>query len=401
MLDEQVRRLLDKGPDKDELLRAKTAFRAGFVRGIERIGGFGGKADALAECAVFTGDPGCFRTSLVTIASTRACDLKAVGRTWLGKGDHTLVVTPGERVALAEEPALQPTPLNPPSVDPTYRALPGVVDRSAGPPRTTAFPQLKFPALQRATLKNGTRLILAERHDVPVVQFRCQFPGGFSADQGRKSGTANFTMGMLDEGAGDYDALGFADAADPLGATLSAGASLDGSNASRSALKENVAPSLALYADMLRRPRFEQQEIARIKASWIAGIRQEKAQPNAAAMPVLPPLLYGAGHPYAIPWARPHRRRPGAEPCAAGAGRGRLPSAWGAATPGGVIANSAICGTIRVLSACGPPPCASRSRCSCSPVSLPAPGCRWRRRARPCACCRPGRRQPAARSAAR
>ncbi|MBD7924106.1 M16 family metallopeptidase [Xanthomonas bonasiae] len=303
VIDEELRKLLDKGPDKDELLRAKTAFRAGFVRGIERIGGFGGKADALAECTVFTGDPGCFRTSLATIESTRARDLKAVGRKWLGKGDHTLVVEPGERVALAEEPAVQPASLNPPPVDPKYRALPSVVDRSAGPPKTTQFPQLKFPALQRATLKNGTRLILAERHDVPVVQFSYEFPGGFSADQGRKSGTANFTMGMLDEGAGSYDSLGFADAADTLGATLSAGASLDGSNAYLSALKENLAPSLALYADMLRRPRFEQKEIERIKASWIAGIRQEKAQPNAVAMRVLPPLLYGAGHPYAIPFS--------------------------------------------------------------------------------------------------
>jgi len=303
VIDEELRKLLDKGPDKDELLRAKTAFRAGFVRGIERIGGFGGKADALAECTVFTGDPGCFRTSLATIESTRARDLKAVGRKWLGKGDHTLVVEPGERVALAEEPAVQPAPLNPPPVDPKYRALPSVVDRSAGPPKTTQFPQLKFPALQRATLKNGTRLILAERHDVPVVQFSYEFPGGFSADQGRKSGTANFTMGMLDEGAGTYDSLGFADAADTLGATLSAGASLDGSSAYLSALKENLAPSLALYADMLRRPRFEQKEIERIKASWIAGIRQEKAQPNAVAMRVLPPLLYGAGHPYAIPFS--------------------------------------------------------------------------------------------------
>ncbi|MBN6110994.1 M16 family metallopeptidase [Xanthomonas bonasiae] len=303
VIDEELRKLLDKGPDKDELLRAKTAFRAGFVRGIERIGGFGGKADALAECTVFTGDPGCFRTSLATIESTRARDLKAVGRKWLGKGDHTLVVEPGERVALAEEPAVQPAPLNPPPVDLKYRVLPSVVDRSAGPPKTTQFPQLKFPALQRATLKNGTRLILAERHDVPVVQFSYEFPGGFSADQGRKSGTANFTMGMLDEGAGSYDSLGFADAADTLGATLSAGASLDGSNAYLSALKENLAPSLALYADMLRRPRFEQKEIERIKASWIAGIRQEKAQPNAVAMRVLPPLLYGAGHPYAIPFS--------------------------------------------------------------------------------------------------
>ncbi|MET0549474.1 MAG: pitrilysin family protein [Xanthomonas sp.] len=303
VIDEEVRRLLDKGPDKAELARAKTAFRAGFIRGVERIGGFGGKADVLAECAVYTGDPGCFRTSLATIASTRPRDLTAVGRKWLGKGDYTLLVQPGERVALAEEPTVQPAPLNPPPVDPKYRTLPSVVDRSAGPPRTTQFPQLKFPALQRATLKNGSTVILAERHDVPVVQFSYEFQGGYSADQGRKPGTASFAMGMLDEGAGDRDALAFADAADDLGATLSAGASLDGSNAYLSALKENLAPSLALYADMLRRPRFASDEIERIRASWIAGIRQEKVQPNGVAMRVLPPLLYGAGHPYAIPFS--------------------------------------------------------------------------------------------------
>lgn len=302
-IDEEVRRLLDKGPDKAELARAKTAFRAGFIRGVERIGGFGGKADVLAECAVYTGDPGCFRTSLATIASTRPRELTAVGRKWLGKGDYTLLVQPGERVALAEEPTVQPAPLNPPPADPKYRTLPSVVDRSAGPPKTTQFPQLKFPALQRATLKNGSTVILAERHDVPVVQFSYEFKGGYSADQGRKPGTASFAMGMLDEGAGDRDALAFADAADALGATLAAGASLDGSNAYLSALKENLAPSLALYADMLQRPRFTPDEIERIRASWIAGIRQEKAQPNGVAMRVLPPLLYGAGHPYAIPFS--------------------------------------------------------------------------------------------------
>ena len=62
-MDEELQRLLREGPTAAELEQAKTVFRAGFVRGIERIGGFGGKADALAECAVYTGDPGCFRAS--------------------------------------------------------------------------------------------------------------------------------------------------------------------------------------------------------------------------------------------------------------------------------------------------------------------------------------------------
>ena len=302
IIDEEVRRLIQDGPTKAELERGKTAFRAGFIRGIERIGGFGGKADALAECTVYEGDPGCFRRSLKVINDASADDVKAIAAKWLGPGDHTLVVEPGARVALTELPSETPKPFTVPAVDPTFSTLPGQIDRSTGVPQTKTFPELKFPQLHRATLKNGTQVILAERHDIPVVQFSYEFPGGFTADQGRKSGTANFTMDLMGEGAGERGALAFADAADMLGASLGASATLDSASVYLSSLKENLAPSLALYADMLRKPRFEQGEIDRVKATWIAGIHQEKANPNAVAMRVLPPLLYGAGHPYAIPF---------------------------------------------------------------------------------------------------
>ncbi|QZN82869.1 insulinase family protein [Stenotrophomonas sp. DR822] len=302
IIDEEIERLLKEGPTAEELARAKTGSRAAFIRGIERIGGFGGKADALAECTVYTGDPGCFRTSLANIDKATAADLKRLGAQWLDKGSHTLVVEPGERVALKEDPTQAPKPFTVPAVDSRYSTLPEQVDRKAGVPQTREFPQLKFPALQRATLKNGTQVVLAERHEIPVVQFSYQFPGGFTADQGRKPGTANFTMNLMTEGAGKLGSLAFADAADALGASLDAGAGLDSVTVDMSALKENLVPSLALYRDLLREPRFEQSEIDRVKATWIAGIQQEKVNPNAVAMRVLPPLLYGKGHPYAIPF---------------------------------------------------------------------------------------------------
>jgi len=302
VIDEELQRLLKDGPSVAEVTQARTMFKAGFVRGVERIGGFGGKADVLAECAVFTGDAGCFRDSLETLNKATAQSIRAAGDRWLSKGSHTLVVTPGPRVARAEDPAVTPAPLTLPAVDPKYTTTPGV-DRKTGLPKTDSYPELVFPELQRAKLKNGSTVVLAERHDIPVVQVSYEFDGGYSADVGHKLGTSSFAMGMLDEGAGDLDSLAFGNRAESLGANLSAGASLDGSNAYLSALKENLDPSLALYAQMLRHPRFEQKEIDRIKASWIAGIGQEKAQPNGAALRVLPPLLYGAGHPYAIPFS--------------------------------------------------------------------------------------------------
>jgi zinc protease len=110
-------------------------------------------------------------------------------------------------------------------------------------------------------------------------------------------------MGMLDEGAGDLDALAFADRAEALGANLGAGAGLDGSSAYLSALKQNLEPSVALYADMLRKPRFEQAEIDRVKASGSPASSRKRRARTARPMRVLPPLLYGAGHPYAIPFS--------------------------------------------------------------------------------------------------
>jgi predicted Zn-dependent peptidase len=300
---EELQRLLKDGPTADELERAKTTFRAGFVRGIERIGGFGGKADALASCTIYTGNPGCFRDTISTIDNATGAELVAVANKWLKGHSHTFVVEPGKRTALAEDPAVKPAPMTLPKVDAKFKTLATDVDRSKGVPAVTSFPDLKFPALQRATLANGTQVVLAERHDVPVVQVSYEFGGGYASDAKDRLGAASFAMGMLDEGEGDLDALGFANRAQALGARLGASADIDGSGAYVSALKEKLDPSLQLFADMLRKPNFAQADIDRVKATWIAGIAQEKARPNGAATRVLPPLLYGAGHPYAIPFS--------------------------------------------------------------------------------------------------
>ena len=302
IIDEELQKLLRDGPTAEQLARAKTSYRAGFIHGIERIGGFGGKADVLAACEIYTGDPGCYRDSLRNVADATAEDVRAAAQKWLVKPSHTFVVVPGDRTPLTEAAAVKPAPFTLPAVDAKFTTTSSDIDRSTGVPAVASYPTLKFPALQHATLKNGSQLILAERHDIPVVNLGYTFDGGYAADRGGKLGTAAFTMGMLDEGAGELGALDFASREQALGAEISAHADLDGASASLSALKENLDPSLDLFADMLRQPRFDQAEIDRVRAQWIAGIAQEKARPNSAALRVLPPLLYGSEHPYGIPF---------------------------------------------------------------------------------------------------
>jgi predicted Zn-dependent peptidase len=281
-IDEEIARLVEDGPTAAEIGRAQTAVRAGFVRGIERIGGFGGKADALAECQVYAGDPGCFRASLATIAAATPAQVRDVLARWLERGDHTLTILPYPDFAPAAADA---------------------VDRKAGPPKVDRFPDLSFPPLQRATLKNGVSIVLAERHETPVVQLQYLFDAGYSADGPDGMGTAGFTMGMLDEGAGKYEVLAFKARAEELGAQLGAGSGVDYSDASLSALTDRLDESLALFSDLVRRPRFEAADIERVRKQWLAAIAQEKTSPQGIALRLMPPLLFGTGHPYAMPFS--------------------------------------------------------------------------------------------------
>jgi zinc protease len=303
IIDEELTRLLKDGPTAAELAQAVTTRRAAFVRQSERIGGFSGKAQRLAECAVYAKDPGCFRQTLRTWSEATPANVRATGERWLARASHTLVVTPGERTVIPEEPAVTPAPFTPPAPEPRFTTTATDVDRKSGVPKTATFPELTFPAFTRATLPNGTTVVLAERRGIPMVQVQYLFKGGYATDVPAKQGLASFTMSMLEEGAGDLDALAFADRAESLGAALDAGASLDGATGTLSALKEQLEPSLALFADMLRRPRFDPQELERVRSTWIARINQEKAEPFGLALRVLPPLLYGAGHPYALPFS--------------------------------------------------------------------------------------------------
>ncbi|HWR96507.1 MAG TPA: pitrilysin family protein [Arenimonas sp.] len=304
IIDEELQKLLKDGPTAEELEQAKVVTKAGFIRQIERIGGFGGKADVLASCTIYLNDPGCFRKSLAAVEKATPASVKAAGNKWLKNGSLFAIVEPGERKPLAEEPSVARSAM--PAVaaaNPKYKTVPSAVDRKLGVPKTESFPELTVPAFERATLSNGLKVVLAARPGVPVVQMNMLFDGGFSSDQGKKLGTASFATNMLTQGAGEYDALAFAAKQERLGANIGSGAGIDGASASLSAIKEKLDPSVALFAEMLIKPRFDAKDIERVRAQWLATIKQEKIRPDAASTRILPTLMYGKDHPYAIPFS--------------------------------------------------------------------------------------------------
>jgi len=276
---EELARFIAEGPTERELERVRTQYRAGFLRGLERIGGFGGKSGVLAQSTVYGGSPGAWKQELADVDGATTEDLQQVAKRWLGPGAFVLSVQP--------EGQLQ--------------ADAGGIDRSNGPPAPAAFPDVRFPAFTRRTLDNGLEVVLSPRPNQPLVEMSLQIDAGYAADQFARPGTSAMTMAMLDEGTEKRSALEISEALALQGASLGANSGLDTSSVQLSALAENLEPSLDIYADVILDPVFPQAELERLRKNTIARIQQEKTRPNSMALRVLPRLLYGEGHPYAQP----------------------------------------------------------------------------------------------------
>jgi zinc protease len=277
-MEEELVRFLEEGPTERELERVRVQARSGFIRGMERIGGFGGKSDILAENQVYAGDPLAYRSSFDRLAAATPEVVRDAARRWLSDGDYVLRVLPFEDRATAG----------------------GGADRTSLP-FPDSFPEARFPEFERGRLSNGLELVVATRRDVPVVNFNLLLDAGYAADQFGRPGTASLAMSMLDEGTESRDALEISDELSMLGASIGAGSSLDVSSVTLSSLTENLDASLDLYADIILRPSFPENEFERLRRQQLASIQREKSRPVSMGLRVLPRLLYGEGHAYDLP----------------------------------------------------------------------------------------------------
>ena len=277
-LGEELERLLEEGIDEKELRRVKTQHVARFVRGAERIGGFGGKSDILAQYQVYTSQPDFYKTQLERVQNATTEDLEKAARKWLTDGVFVLEVHPFPELSASEEGA----------------------NRSELP-EVDSPPDAVFPTAQRETLGNGMEVILVQRDAIPVVNFQLMLDAGYAADQFAKPGTANLAMAMLDEGTTSRNALEISEDLAMLGASVGAGSNLDASFVSLSALKSELDASLDLYADVILNPAFPEADFNRLKQQIMVGIQREKATPVQMALRVFPELLFGEDHAYGLP----------------------------------------------------------------------------------------------------
>lgn len=277
-MDAVINELLDKGATDEELRRMKNVNLANFLRGAERLGGFGGRSDILAESMTYGGSPDFYLNRLEAMANATPADVKTTANRWLRSNHYTMTVKPFPKLAAGKSD----------------------VDRKILPALASA-PDVKFPLVQRTKLKNGLNVVLLERHSTPIVNVALAVDAGAASDTPEKAGVASLALDLMDEGTKTRDAFQIEKELDLLGANMSTGNSLDLSFVRLQATADSLRQSLAVMADVVLNPAFPADQFTIQKQRRITQIGQEKANPNALVQRILPGIIYGANHLYGKP----------------------------------------------------------------------------------------------------
>ncbi len=166
--------------------------------------------------------------------------------------------------------------------------------RATAPPPGPTRPY-QFPHVTRETLRNGLEILIAENHNAPLVAMRALICSGADRDTAELAGLASITAELLDEGAGERDAIRLAEDVGLLGAALAAGSDWDASYISVDVLSRNFLPALEIFADVAQRPTLPSSALERVRSERLMEILQQREEPAAVAGKRFSNLLYGRG----------------------------------------------------------------------------------------------------------
>jgi len=275
----QIQEFIENGPTENELKRVKAAFFSSFIKGLERIGGFGGVSDILASNQTYHGNAAHYKEKLKFVENATKADLQATAKKWLTKGKHILVCNPFPKYT-SDEPTLDRSKLPP-----------------LGKPKNS-----KFPKVQRAKLSNGLNIVLAERKGVSTTVLQLMFNAGYKTDIKSKPGVASLAMNLLDEGTKDMSSLEINEKLQLLGANLFTGSDPDISSVTLNTLKPSLDASLKVFAKVVMDPAFPEKELSRLRKEQISTIKSEKTRPFGMVLRSMNKYFYGEGHPYSNPF---------------------------------------------------------------------------------------------------
>lgn len=270
VLDDELAAFLKTASAEADVQRRKTSYYVSRLAGRESIAA---KAAELASCQVFEGSPEACEQSWITIREATPQAIQLAAQRWLTPNHLTLTVLPEQDLKAAATAKVD------------RKQLPAVGEPAG----------IQLPPLTRFVLKNGIEVLLAERHEVPLVNLEIFWPYGTAAQPG--AGQFEMLMGMLSEGAGGLNAEQLTAEYGALGAHFGGDLDADSMGVVLSAPRNKLGSALTLFARNIRQPDFPADALARRVQRKLASLRANVASPGGILSLNQMRLMYGA-HPY-------------------------------------------------------------------------------------------------------
>ncbi|HEX4694345.1 pitrilysin family protein [Sphingomonas sp.] len=297
----EVARVRDGLVTSAELARARNQILTATIESRETADG---KASTIARSVIIDGDPAAADEQLAAIARVTPADIQRVARRYLtdsrsaairympaemapksgAKGDKIAVAS---TVSVAELKAPADVEVIAPASDAERVPVP-----DPGKPVVAALPT---PITMK--LANGMTIIVVEKHDLPLVTASIVANGGGAADPSGRAGLNNLTADLMTKGTRTRSATQIANEVERLGGSISSGAGWDSAEVALEVKSDQIAPALAVLADVTRNPVFAADELERDRAQTIDSVQVQLKNPARIASLAAARVVMGDG-PY-------------------------------------------------------------------------------------------------------
>ena len=154
--------------------------------------------------------------------------------------------------------------------------------------------------IEEIVTPGGTLFWLSQEPSIPIVSMEIVFRGGASLDPEDHPGAVTMMASLLNEGAGDMDALDYASASEEVAARIGFDVGRDTLSVSASMLREVRGEVTELVRVAIQEPRFDADAIERVRRQLISVTRSNRTDPSEMSGNELFQLAF-PNHPYSRP----------------------------------------------------------------------------------------------------
>jgi zinc protease len=305
---ESFQKFEEEGVSEKDVERIKASLETGFYNSISSVLG---KSFQLARYNVFTGDPAFITQDIENIKKVTKEDVMRVYNTYLKdkpyvvtsfvpKGSLDLIAENSTKANIVEEEIKENVEVKIEERNDEVVKTESNFDRSKAPEIGESL-KLNIPESWAVTLDNDMKVLGIEQTELPIVNFSIVLDGGHLLDDINKNGVANLMTDILMEGTATKTPEQLEEEIEMLGASIRMYTGDEAITISGNTLVRNFDATMKLVEEILLNPRWDEEELARIKTSTINGINRSSANPNVVANNISNKILYGKDHIFAYP----------------------------------------------------------------------------------------------------